>query len=292
MEKHPRNTRTSLLEGPTVSQHTKEMIFRQLKEMNAPTGSIVVMHSSLRSIGPVEGGAEALLDTLIEYFTRDNGLFCVPTHTAHNLRTERITLDMADDDNCLGAFPAVALRAAQGVRSENPILSMKVFGNSERAQEFIQGELYTTSATAPGGCYANLCDMNGYVLLAGVAHNRNTFLHAVGEILQLPNRMGTIPDPATIRRLNGEIVNRTVLPYYADFTNDVSARFGKYETAFRYHRCITDGFLGNAPAQLCDARKMAQTVKLIFQNDDGYDPMYGELPIPQKYYCGRELPSL
>ena len=42
---------------------TKEEIIQQLRAMRAPQNSVVLMHSSLRSIGKVEGGAEALLDT-------------------------------------------------------------------------------------------------------------------------------------------------------------------------------------------------------------------------------------
>ena len=69
---------------------TKQEIIKQLKAMGAPTNGVVLMHASLRAIGPVEGGAEALLETLVEHFTKDGGLFCVPTptvlfSTAHEL---------------------------------------------------------------------------------------------------------------------------------------------------------------------------------------------------------------
>ena len=67
------------------------------------------MHSSLRLIGQVEGGATALLDTLIEYFTKDGGLFCVPTHTGYNL-SQNITLDLSGDSTSLGVFSALAIR--------------------------------------------------------------------------------------------------------------------------------------------------------------------------------------
>lgn len=88
--------------------YTKKEILEQLKAMGAPRDTVVLMHTSLRAVGAVEGGAEALLDALIEYFTAEGGLFCVPTHTWHNLGKE-ITLDMASDDTCLGAFSGVAI---------------------------------------------------------------------------------------------------------------------------------------------------------------------------------------
>ncbi len=52
--------------------------------MKAPQDSVVMMHSAFRTVGGFEGGAEAFLDTLIEYFTEKGGLFCVPAHTAGN----------------------------------------------------------------------------------------------------------------------------------------------------------------------------------------------------------------
>ena len=87
------------------------------------------------------------------------------------------------------------------------------------------------------------------------------------------------------RKKDGQVVRSEMKLFYTDYTDDISYRFPKYETAFRYHRCIADGFIGNAPTQLCDARKMKETVELIFKNSDGADPLFDEKPIPQKWYC-------
>ena len=267
--------------------YSKTEIISQLKAMNAPQDSVVIMHSSLRAIGEVEGGAEALLEILISYFTEKGGLFCVPSHTWHNLR-EEITMDMASDDTCLGFFSKTAIRSGFGIRTENPAHSMVVFGERERALEFVRDDPFISTPSAPESSYGKLYAWGGHVLLVGVAHNRNTYLHAVGEILRLPNRMNPEPLHTCIRRENGDLVRRDVRMYLTDYIRDISWRFPKYETAFRYHRCITDGFVGDAPAQLCDARKMKETVELIWSSSGGEDPLRGELPIPQKWYCVRD----
>lgn len=264
--------------------YTKEDIFRQLREMGAAAGGVVLAHASLRAVGAVEGGAEGLLGALIDYFTADGGLFCVPTHTWHNL-DRAITLDVTSDDTCLGALPAVAIRDGRGMRSESPTHSMVVFGDPARAAAFIADEVHTKTPTARKSCYGKLYDEGGKVLLIGVAQNRNTYLHAVEELLDIPNRMGKTPLFLSVRRADGEIVPRTIYLYEADFTEDISFRFPKFDTAFRYHGCITDGFIGDAPTQLCDARKMADTMARIYRNSDGRDPLATEEPIPQKLYC-------
>ena len=264
--------------------YTKEELFKQLDQFHIPKGAVVLMHTSLRSIGAVAGGAEALLDILIEYFTQNGGLFCVPTHTWHNLGKE-ITLDLSSDESCLGAFARIAIRHRRGIRSENPSHSMVVFGDPEKASAFVRDELWVPSPTAPSSCYGKIFDMGGYVLLAGVAHNRNTCLHTVDEMLGIPNRMDTNTISVAVRRKDGQIVKSKMHLFFTDYTEDISYRFVKYETAFRYHRCITDGLIGNAPTQLCNARKMKETIALIYQNSGGIDPLAGEEPIPQKWYC-------
>lgn len=265
-------------------KYTKEDIIQHLDQLHAPKDSVVLMHSSLRAVGPIEGGAEALLDAMIEYFTRDGGLFCVPTHTWHNLGKE-ITLDMNSDESCLGAFAGVAIRDPRGIRSENPSHSMVVFGDREKALDFVRDELWVTSPTAPDSCYGRIFEMGGYVLLVGVAHDRNTCLHTVDEMLGVPNRMDNKPVPVAVRKKDGQVVRSKMILFYTDYTDDISHRFGKYETAFRYHRCITDGFVGNAPTQLCDARRMKETIALMYQNSGGVDPLAADGPIPQKWYC-------
>ena len=192
---------------------------------------------------------------------------------------------MRDPATCLGALSDLAARDARGLRSENPTHSMVVFGDRARAEQFVADEGSISSGTAPESCYGKLYEAGGYVLLVGVAHNRNTYLHAVDEILGVPNRMSEEARLTVVRRTNGELVNRYLHMHETDYTNDVSLRFPKYETPFRYHGAIRDGFVGNAPTQLCDARIMKEVMELIFKNSEGKDPLEGETPIPPRLYC-------
>ena len=263
--------------------YTREDILSELRRMNAPTDSIVLMHSSLRLIGKVEGGVDALLDTLIEYFTSGGGLFCIPTHTWKNLKND-ITLDMNDPSTSLGALSDIAAADKRGLRSENPTHSMVVYGDREKAADFIKNEPFISSGTAADSCYGKLYSLGGYVLLVGVAHNRNTYLHAVEELIGTPNRLSAEPREVKVKRITGEIVSRTTRTHFTDFTGDVSLRFPKYETAFRYHGAIIDGYIGNAPTQLCDARIMKDVMELIQKNSDGKDPLADERDIPPRLY--------
>ncbi len=252
--------------------------------MNIPSDTVVLMHSSLRLIGNVEGGAETLLDALIEYFTADGGLFCVPTHTWGNIK-KAITLDISDHTTCLGAFSDIAAADQRGIRSQNPTHSMVVFGDRTRALDFIKDETHIISGTDPESCYGKLYHEGGYVLLVGVSHNRNTYLHCVEEMLGVPNRLSEETREMTVKLSSGKLIKRQMRIHKTDFTPDISMRFPKYETAFRYHKAITDGFLGNAPTQCCDARIMKETMEKIWRNCGGTDPLIDEKALSPKWYC-------
>lgn len=267
--------------------YTKQEIFEQLKAMRAPQDRVVLMHSSLRAIGKIEGGAEALLDVLIEYFTAKGGLFCVPTHTWDNLGKDCPTLDLSKGESNLGAFTCLAAADPRALRTENPTHSMAIFGDRARAEAFAADEASVEHPTAANGCYGKLYCEDGFVLLAGVSHASNTYLHAVAEILSLPDRRAKQKTPVTVRKKSGEIVARAMWMFDEKY-GDISHRFPQYETAFRYHRCITDGFLGDAPTQLCCARGMHDVVKLIFARGKGADPLADENPIAPILYCEKQ----
>ena len=265
--------------------YTKEQIKEQLSALGAPQGVPVMVHTALRLVGEVEGGGEGLLEALIEYFTADGGLLCIPTHTWANLGKDKITLDLLTPESNLGAIPTLAARDKRGIRSENPTHSVVVFGDREKAEKFIENDARVLTPTSPDSCYGRLYYEGGAVLLLGVSQNKNTYLHTVEEILELPNRMSNKPCRVSVRRANGEVIDKDLYLFDADFTDDVSWRFDKYDVAFKYRGCVREGFVGDAPTRICDAVGMLETMKLIFSRSEGKDPLSEERPIPPKWYA-------
>ena len=190
--------------------YTKQDITKQLDSLDAPRDKIVVMHTSYRKVGDFEGGPAAFLDTLIEYFTSEGGLFCIPTHTWSSLgRTDvEYTLDMQSNETCVGTLPNIAAAHPKGHRSIHPTHSMMVFGDDARAEEFIFGEENIDTSTSPDGCYGKIYKRGGYILLVGVAHGNNTFLHSAEEILDLPGRLSVNTVDTTIRLPDGTVTTR------------------------------------------------------------------------------------
>ena len=262
--------------------YTKEQLFKQLHDMNAPQNSVVLMHTSLRAVGGFEGRGEGLLDALIEYFTADGGLFCVPTHTWANLKDRETmpVLDMSSSETCIGVFPNIAAGRHDGVRSLHPTHSMMVFGDKKKAEEFISGEENIDTSTSPKGCYGKIYDRGGYILLVGVGHGNNTYIHCVEEMLDIPGRLSAEAVDVDIKLSDGSIMHRKLHHHIGH----VSEMFPKYESAFRHHGCIVDGYVGGAKAQLCDARKMKEVIEMIYRRSDKRDVIMLDEVIDEKFW--------
>ena len=257
----------------------KEAILRQLQSFQFAVGHPVLVHTSLRAIGPIKGGANTLLDTLIEFFAKDNGLLCIPTHT-----WDETVMDLRTPRTCIGTLPNIAACRTDGIRSLHPTHSMMVFGNTDQARSFVDCDRTVTSPASPYGTLGKLHDQNGYVLLLGVGHERNTFLHCVEEMMHVPFRLTSEIVQRTIIYPNGQTEVRNLYWFDEEYNPDVSEYFGKYEPAFRYHGCITDGVVGNCRAQLCSAKAMKQVMELVRRNSGGAELLCDFAPLPRHYY--------
>ena len=263
---------------------TKKDIFESLEAVGAPRRVPVTVHSAMRLVGEVEGGAHGFLDALIEYFTAEGGLLVVPTHTWDKIGCEKITLDLTKAETNLGALSRVALLDGRGIRSENPTHSAVVFGERGRALDFISGERLVKTPTGVGGCYARLYDEGGAVLLVGVSQTSNTYLHALDEIIGKYDRMEEAPIHLAVRRESGEVCEREFYTF-DESRGDLSYRFDKLSVAFRYQGAEKPFFIGEAPSLLCDARGMKETVELIYSRVGDYDILSDERPLDPRLYA-------
>ena len=263
----------------------KEYIKCQIESLGIPDGAAVIMHTSLRNVGKIEGGAECLLDLLVQHITSHGGMLCVPTHTWSNLGTENITLDLTKLETNLGTFPSVALQDPRGIRTENPTHSMVVFGERDRVLDFIKDERHVKTPTHPDSCYGKLCSSDSYVLLVGVGQNSNTCLHSAEEMLNFPDRMEKTATHVSVKYPDGSIRESELYMFDESVHGDVSHKFYMYEPAFRAHGAIKYGVLGEADVQLCSTLKMRACLELMASRAPGRDPLLVSGEIPISYYA-------
>ena len=257
---------------------TKEQLVSQLEKFQHIKGKIVTVHTSLKAVGKIEGGGEVLLSALIDFFTQDGGLLCVPTHT-----WDSDVYDRRTTHSCIGVLPQLAAAHPDATRTLHPTHSMAVFGDREKVEHFINNEVIADTPANPRGCYGKLFAEDGYVLLIGVGQDKNTYLHCVEEMLDTPNRLTDYKVEKTIIHKDGSEEKR-FLYWFDDKIPDVSVYFPKFEEPFRHYGCIENGNIGNAKAELCSARKMYEVSERIYKNNCFGELLDNDLPIDKKLY--------
>ena len=85
---------------------TQKDIHEFLKNAGIRPTDTTLIHTSMRSLGKVEGGCDGLIDAFVSYLT--DGLFIVPTHTWANVGEENPVFDVNLTRPCIGALPTVA----------------------------------------------------------------------------------------------------------------------------------------------------------------------------------------
>ncbi len=256
---------------------TKKEILQNLN-IYKTNGKPIIVHCSLKAIGEIEGGAETLLWALKTHFTKDGGLLIIPTHTWDNL-----ILDLRESKTCIGVLPTIATKSKDGVRSHHPTHSVTVFGERQRVVDFIKDDEKVDTPTSPTGSYGKLYDNDGYILLIGVGHEKNTFIHCVEEMLGVKRYLNEKICAQFIDE-KGIVTDR--LLYWFDETtiDDVSKYFGKFEEAFDYYGRIQRGALGNAKTQMIKARDVKEIIELIYKNANGRELLADYEPIDSSLY--------
>lgn len=259
---------------------TKNTIFDFLKENGIKNSDTVTIHSSLRSIGPIENGADGLIDAFKEYL--HDGLFIIPTHTWANVNKNSPIYDARNTVPCIGTLPKIAAFRKDGVRSLHPTHSVAVFGKN--AQEFVKNEELSETPCPVGGVMSRLYDMNAKILLVGVGLERNTYLHAVDEMIDVKNRLNSETFKPTIIDLNGnERPSKDYHTHYAKGIGDCSKYFPNYKNAFDHFGAIRYSKLGNAQVYCCDAKKITDITIRLWEKAD-YDLCSGYKDVPKEYY--------
>ena len=138
----------------------------------------LVVHSSLSSLGHVEGGADAVIDALLDVIG-ETGTLAMPTFTfppkpVFDPRTTRSTTGLITE----------TFRRREGVlRSIHPTHSVAAFG--PLADHLIDGHRGAT-ALGENSPLHRLALSGGFVLLLGVAHTSNAMVHVGEAVARVP----------------------------------------------------------------------------------------------------------
>lgn len=243
--------------------YEKEMLKMQLKEMGICPTDTLLIHASMKVIGAVEGGADTVLDALMEYMS--SGMLMFPTHTWRQMGKEYPVFDPETEPVCVGILPELFRKRRGVVRSLHPTHSMAVYG--KHAAEYVAGEEQWETPCTPGGCWSRLSKEQAKILLIGVGHERNTYIHAVEEELDVPERLTAEPEIFWIRMKDGTLKERSMYRHYNPKTDHISEAYPKLEQAFYDRGAAKKVKFGDADGILCEAAAIRQVVSEVLAHE-------------------------
>lgn len=241
--------------------HTKEQLKVQIKALGVQPWDTVVVHTSMKAIGQVEGGADGFLDAFCEYLSE--GLFLVPTHTWEDVTPDNPYYDVRTSQPNIGLIPRRAAARTDGIRSLHPTHSLWAYG--KRAAEFVAGEENATSPATPGFCWDKMGDWHAKILLIGVENDKNTFIHSVDERAALPDRIGEETFEVTITDWNGNVIRHPMHLQKCSLTEDISLYYGNFEKPMVEMGVQTFGKLGDAQVRIIDAMGCRELIMEIYR---------------------------
>ena len=257
----------------------RQAVFQMMEHFGICRDDKVTVHSSLRAVGPIENGAEGLLDAMREYLC--NGLLLIPTHTWRDFYL-RPYYDPRETETCLGVLSRIAAFHPDGVRSLHPTHSVAVFGKG--AAEYVSKEKTFTSPQPADHCVSRLREEKGKILLLGVGLESCTYIHGVEEWLKIPNRLTKEGFPVAVKNPDGSFLHAQLHAYRAEgLDRGVSDFYPNLEKPLAYLGALTYGQLGQAQVMCCDAAKTSDALKLLWSKAE-FDLCFGEREIPEAYY--------
>jgi aminoglycoside 3-N-acetyltransferase len=216
-------------------------LVKAFRELGLQPGDSFIVHSSFKSLGPVEGGPDAVIDALIEAVgPSGNVVFPTFNYTAHIAQPH---FDPAVVACRTGIIPELSRTRPGAVRSLQPTHSVTVIGPD--AVELTADHMsYRTVGL--GSPIDRLAKMGGKVLLLGVGHTSNTTIHLGEEYAGVPKESWfEAPTFAKVLMPDGSIH-----PHEIDTSTSCSHHFGPVGDVLRRNGEEREGRVGDATLRL------------------------------------------
>jgi len=114
---------------PPTAQLDRAALVRDLNGLGVPRGGLLMVHSSLRSLGHVAGGAPTVIDALLQTLGPD-GTLVLPAFTYPLSRDPDFVFDPVHTPSLMGAISDAGRRHPEARRSLHLWPSISAIGRS------------------------------------------------------------------------------------------------------------------------------------------------------------------
>lgn len=253
----------------------REDVVKALKNLGVHNGQTIMVHTSLSSIGFVCGGAQTIIEALLETVGED-GTIMMPAQSWKNLDPEtgvhweepeewwQIIRDnwpaydkRITPTNTMGAVAEMFRRWPGAVRSDHPARSIAAMG---KYAVYLTENHDLSNIFGDGSPIGRLYKLGGSVLLIGVGYDKNTSLHLADMRAEYPTKHNCTEHSAVME--DGKRVWKAYDTLYVDGED-----FTEIGKAFEAAHTVRKIRLGNAELRLMEQRELVDfAVKWIEEN--------------------------
>lgn len=242
-----------------------------LRSLGLRQGHHVLVHSSLSSLGRVDGGAATVVRALLDV-VGDAGTVLAPTLTGdENVGPHaRLLFDVDSTPGWTGAVSECLRQWDGAIRSRHPTHSVAALGaGAERLTHRHEDSLTPCGVGSP---YQRLAaDQDGVILLLGCDHESNTTWHHVEEVAGVDYHLQETPVSAEIRDADGSMFRDLWVHRYG-----TPRTFGAIEGLLQQRGHQVEGTVGQARARLVSAAGAVSVGRQVLRADPAFFVGAGE----------------
>ncbi|MDE2768336.1 MAG: AAC(3) family N-acetyltransferase [Chloroflexota bacterium] len=245
---------------PRTEPLDRPALVRDLTRLGVPRGGLLMVHSSLRSLGHVTGGAATVLDALLETLGSD-GTLVLPAFTYPLSRDPGFVFDPQHTPSLMGAISDAGRRHPRARRSLHLWHSITAIGPLAETIVTAGGE----SAWDADSPMCQIRDRDGMYLLLGVPYQNLTAVHLSEIELQVPYRK-PVRNRRTMRRADGTLaplVSVGCPPQPGHPGSDFNRLGQRMEDA----GLVRVGEVGNAIARLLSGHDLRRAARDLYEQD-------------------------
>lgn len=253
----------------------KNDILEALQRAGVKQGQSIMVHTSLGSLGFVCGGAQVVIEALLEC-VGEEGTIMMPTQSWKNLDPEagvhwqepkewwqaiRDNWPAYDKEitptNTMGAVAEMFRKWPGAKRSDHPARSVAAYG---KYADYLTENHDLSNIFGDGSPIGKLYELDGYVLLLGVGYDKNTSLHLADARAEYPGKHMSTESSAVM--IDGKRVWKSYETLYVDGED-----FTEIGEAFEMIGNVSKVELGNGTVRFMKQRELVDfAVKWMEEN--------------------------
>lgn len=233
--------------------YTQAELLTQLEQLGIDKDGTLLVHSSFKSMGPIEGGPDTVLDSLSTFMKE--GLLVLPTHTWRYINADNPVFHVENSPTNVGILTELFRKRPGVVRSLHPTHSVGALGKD--AEAFVSGDEKCDTPCARESVWGKLLDQKAQIMLLGVDLTRNTFIHGIEEWVDIPGRMTDTHEELYSVRADGTKIK---VPSRRHCGLSWSEHFWKVDDVLLATGAMWMGKLGDADVRICDTVKLTEVL--------------------------------